>query len=136
MPGNLTPYLYLYDPNGSWVTSDTNSVTAEIPNLALTLNGTYTVLAKTRSSSETGPYSLESTSTNTTTPGRGTLLGLSGANAATQPALGWTPSGYARHYLVYSRDTAGNRIFRRMYCADSIGCAGGSGFAPLFQPPT
>jgi len=57
-PGNLTPFISLFSPDGSLITSDSSSIAAEIVSRTLPLNGTYTVVARSRFSSETGPYEI------------------------------------------------------------------------------
>ena len=70
-------------------------------------------------------------STDNNLPSQVTLLGPTGSGASRQPALRWVPSSYSRYYLVFIRDLNGNRVFRRIYRAESIGCAGGLGLCSV-----
>jgi len=134
LPGNIYPRIYLYDPNGHLVTSGSGSSVAAITNRPLTLNGTYTVVAKDYYDNAEGLYSIDFSSTNSSPPSVVSLIAPQGSGYARRPMIEWEPSQYARSYIVYMRDASGTPIYREVFRAKNLGCAGGANTCSMVLP--
>ncbi|MFK8078832.1 MAG: hypothetical protein AB8B97_00985 [Granulosicoccus sp.] len=134
LPGNIYPRIFLYDPNGHLVTSASGSATASINNRPLTLNGTYTLVAKDYYDNAFGLYSIDFSSTNSSPPPVATLIAPQGSGMARRPMIEWEPSEYARSYIVYMRDASNTPIYREVFRAKNLGCAGGANTCSMVLP--
>ena len=136
MPGDITPGLYIYAPDGSLFASDpSDNITAAINNRTISQSGTYTVVARDYTGTKTGPYQLSYVNSDVSTPGTPAPHAPDLSGGAVRPMFEWSPIGPASWYNVWVQDGNGVFLFSRWYTASSARCSAGWGSGCSIESP-